>query len=355
MMENITSRHLSHLQHSQNHDYVIFTREIDFTVNAIYFVLVTSAVFLNGSVLFVLLRRSAAAQQQQNLYKQGFKTHMAHACVAHTMAVLGIVPYVVVDQQRIRFGNWVEETLQCGLVEGILFFLIPAIVHGFVFCSLGLCRYRAIRYPLDWLTNTRFSKWRLTSCWTVGLVLGLPNAMTWRHEAATGRCLRISCSVGMVYQILLCVFGLFLPLLSVIVLTVLTVNGFSTKSASVYNESNNNSNIPSNVNIAKERYRTRTSRLMLTLMAMHLVCWLPIGVYFFLSSIGFFANTSSGDRKKVRIVRLALLPCVIECATAPVAYFFNKDKARREFLDALVHCFRKICRFKKNKVSPINN
>ena len=443
------------------HDIIVFSKEIDFTVNALYTVFILSAILLNGAVIFVLLKRSIIHQKQQQLHQQGsFKIHMVNACVAHIMQVLGIIPFVVVNQRTIRFGNRVEKTVICGLVEGIVLFLVPAIVHCLVFISLAFNRYRAIRYPLDrFINSNRSSRWRLTLCWTIGVVLGLPNVLSWRYGVEVGRCIQIHTTGVLVYKIILFLVGLFIPLVIGIIITTITIIlGFSSTSTRItsirnnsndnksssdtkttntsHNNNNNNDNNNDNsinsitktggivnnndnrntlrrsnrnnsmskniyhqnenntrifssiqnkntleqrrspdadsistartnkiisttslndiVSLVKDKYRTRITRLMVILMSMHVACWAPIGFYYFLRILGIFPNDIE---MRIRVVRLTLFPCVLECTIAPVVYFFIKKDSRREFLNTLTFCcYRKVgSRFDRNRISPANN
>ena len=71
-------------------EFVIFTKDIDVVIKVVYFLVIVAAVCANLFVLHFCTKRKCKKQSRGNV----FKLYLAHACVAHILEVIGILPYV---------------------------------------------------------------------------------------------------------------------------------------------------------------------------------------------------------------------------------------------------------------------
>ena len=319
MLVNSTDR-ISANDSSANHD--AFTNTEDITLKFFYVFVSVAAVIGNLGVCFIILTYKKI-QNTVNLL-------LLNLALADIVTALGVYPYVFLDLSTTDIRGKSADLL-CGVSSGLIVFFSASFVNLLTLSILSLSRYTLINHPTKqkWRIKRANVKWLSIATWLISFSMLIPNGVSFRYSPEDNICWRHWARgiVPVLYFSATVMVGMVIPLFTLSFTYISTIYTLWFKpSTRRLSRSNSQTSVTSS--------RKRISVLLGLLILVYLVCWLPFGIYWFLSAaLNYFPQTVEGQIKMTRIAKYTVLIALVNTSLDPIVYAYSnrqiKDGARR--------------------------
>lgn len=303
-------------------DHSVFTKAEDITLKFLYVFVSLAAIVGNSAVCYIIIKYKKI-QNTVNLL-------LLNLAFADIITALGVYPYLFLDLSKTNIRGK-SANLLCGLSQGLILFFSASFVNLLTLSVLSLSRYTLINHPTKrkWRIRKSSVKWLSIATWLISFSMLIPNGVSFRYNPDDNICWR-HWSTGIVpvlYFISTVIVGMVIPLFTLTFTYVSTIYTLWFKpSTRRLSRSNSQTTVGSS--------RKRISVLLGLLILAFLICWLPFGIYWFLSvALNYFPKTVEGQIRMTRIVRYTVLVALLNTSLDPIVYAYSnrqiKDGARR--------------------------
>ncbi|XP_065673363.1 pyroglutamylated RF-amide peptide receptor isoform X3 [Hydra vulgaris] len=303
---------------------MIFSHEEKLTIHIRFTIVTLIGIFSNGIVSYLIIR-IRKLRTTNNLF-------ILNLAISDIVACLSMYPFIYFNLSETSIQGTTANAL-CGFTEGLYGFFVAALVSLLTLSVLSISRYLGINHPLKitWKFEVKHMKWVFGLSWLLSVGFLIPNLISFKYDEILKLCIR-SWASGvnpLIYFIFTGIFGVFLPLSSLLFTYITSLYTLWFKGRLSISRSKSNS-VASKCSI---KVKQRALKSLGVLVLTYLICWSPFATYWFLSvAIGKYSESSYEDkRKSIRITRLTLFFAVFNTVLNPIVYAYKSRQLRSTF------------------------
>ena len=288
----------------------IFSKQVTCIYNGISWTTIICACVLNTLSIAMYFTR--------HIKRTKFNFCLLQLAISNIVQQHGFLPYIILDVREIKTPTWYIESIYCGLSSGLSVFFTGAFVTVYTICFVTINWYRIIKKPLVRKTNKKSIFAFHMVLWFIGMVLIIPNFLSFKVDYKHGFCIRngVFRKYLLFYKATLLFTGLVLPIFIMCFVYILIIFSMC-QTRNKFKSS------------TKKKHRLKVIRHIGILIAVFLVSWLPFGVCWTLQMTSFFSTGIKGEYEKSRLIKYSLLPCL----AASILNILFHGELRAGFLD----------------------
>ncbi|XP_066921527.1 somatostatin receptor type 2-like [Clytia hemisphaerica] len=236
-------------------------------------------------------------------------------------------------------------SMACAILTRSSIFFVGAFVTVYNISLMSFKWYSIIKKPLHRDDSKRKLTYIILGFWCVAILMVIPNLFSFVWDAQYGYCLRRD-NLGVeseLYKTVLFLTGLCIPIVTMLVTYALILRQFYKKSKI---------KLPGDrESPVKLMYRRKIMIFLGIVIGVFIFCWIPFGVYFILTMIGYFGDSSNPAQvyQSIRILRLVMIPCFCAASLNVICYGIKDEEIRKAFRDIFKGCI--CCRTANNNNS----
>lgn len=282
----------------------VFPKHADGFIKGIYVIVTMLGIFGNCIVLILILTK--------RVEQTTFSILLANLSVADLIADISLYPYVFIDLRGFDVSEQQGRVL-CNFTIGLTMFFTCTAVSLLTLTTISINRYICINHPLrfEWQQSKQCVLYFIPFTWVTSILVLTPNYISFVYKKKLGICRRQWPTEinGLLYTIFTSFFGLFVPIIVLLLTFIVTLKNLKTK---VYHSSSQPT---------VDNSRRKTIRLLGWLIVVFCSCWTPFFIYWCLSrAASIFDQGNNGDYQRMRVIRVTILIAAMNTAIDPLIY-----------------------------------